>query len=339
LRKAAERAANLTRQLLLFSRRQTIQPADLDLNEVVANMTKMLQRLIGEHIALEAHFFPGGAPIRADHGMMEQVLMNLAVNSRDAMPKGGNLILRTAIVDFDADTLATHPKTRPGRYVHLSISDTGSGIAPEHLPRIFEPFFTTKEVGKGTGLGLATVFGIVEQHQGWLDVESRLGVGTTFHIYLPQQTERTAAPAEERVVPEVRGGTETILLVEDDDAVRILGREALAQKGYRVHEAADGRFAVDLWQQHRATIDLLVTDLVMPGGLSGRELAERLQAEKPALKVVYCSGYSEETLDEDTTFRRRLYFLQKPYDPTGLTRFVRDCLDGLPPPVRVTEIA
>ncbi|HTZ21736.1 MAG TPA: ATP-binding protein [Opitutaceae bacterium] len=325
---ASERAANLTRQLLTFSRQQVSQPTYLDLNEVVGSTAKLLQRLIGANIALDAQFAPGGAPVVADLGMMEQVLMNLAVNARDAMPKGGRLSLATAIVTFDAMPASASPKARPGRFVRLSISDTGCGIAPEHLPRIFEPFFTTKEVGKGTGLGLATVLGIVEQHQGWIDVESQSGRGTTFRIYLPFQNDEFAFSPVKPVMTEVRGGTETILLVEDEAVVRALAKKVLGRKGYTVLEADRSQTALELWRLHQAKIDLLLTDIIMPGTLSGRDLAERLLREKPGLKVVYCSGYSDDVLGHDFIATGRFNFLQKPYDPLKLARIVRDHLDG-----------
>jgi PAS domain S-box-containing protein len=327
--KAAERAANLTRQLLTFSRRQIFQPKLFDLNEIVANTSKMLQRIIGEHIGLETHFAPGGAPIKADRTMMEQILMNLAVNSRDAMPKGGRLIIQTAaVVVSEADTEA-NPKARPGLFIRLKITDTGCGMAPETLDRIFEPFFTTKEIGKGTGLGLATVFGIVAQHHGWIEVESKLNSGTSFHIYLPRLAESDKSQTEFSRAPDVRGGNETILLVEDEAPVRSLARMVLEQKGYRVIEADSGLSALELWQQHRDTIDLLLTDMVMPGGISGQELARRLLSEKPGLKVVYNSGYTDEMLGENSPLRDNPNFMEKPFGPHRLLKQVRDCLDGV----------
>jgi PAS domain S-box-containing protein len=294
--KAAERAANLTRQLLTFSRRQLFQPKPVDLNEVVANTTKMLQRLIGEHIGLETHFAPGGAPITADPNMMEQILINLAVNSRDAMPKGGRLIIQTAAVTIGAADVQANPKARPGDFIRLSVTDTGCGIAPKEMKHIFEPFFTTKEIGKGTGLGLATVFGIMMQHHGWIEVKSKVNEGTTFHIYMPRLAETGLAMAELSRPLEVRGGNEIILLVEDEAPVRKLARTLLERKGYHVIEADSGLSALEVWQQHRNAIDLLFTDMVMPDGISGRELAERLLAEKPGLKVIYSSGYSDDML-------------------------------------------
>jgi PAS domain S-box-containing protein len=324
---AAERAANLTRQLLTFSRQQVTQPTQLDLNGVVGNMTKLLQRLIGANITLDTQCAPGGAPVVADPGMMEQVLINLAVNARDAMPKGGWLSLGTAVVTFDATKVALSPKARPGRFVELSVSDTGCGIAPEHLARIFEPFFTTKEVGKGTGLGLATVLGIVEQHQGWIEVASQPGRGTAFRIYFPFRDDEFAFSPMKPAMAEIRGGTETILLVEDEAVVRALAKKVLRSKGYVVLEADRSETALELWRLHRAKIDLLLTDIIMPGTSSGRDLAEQLLLEKPGLKVIYSTGYSDEVLGQDFLATRRFNFLPKPYDPLKLARMVRNNLD------------
>jgi PAS domain S-box-containing protein len=327
--KAAERAANLTRQLLTFSRRQLFQPKPLDLNEVVANTSKMLQRLIGEHISLETHFAPGGAPIKADRTMMEQILINLAVNSRDAMTKGGRLVIQTAPAVLSKADAQANPKARPGLFIRLSITDTGCGIAPKEMERIFEPFFTTKEVGKGTGLGLATIFGIVAQHHGWIEVESKVNAGTTFHIYLPRLAESEKSQTEFSRAPEVRGGNETILLVEDEAPVRALARTLLERKGYHVIEADSGLSALQIWQEQRDAIDLLLTDMVMPEGISGRELAARLLAEKPGLKVIYSSGYTDDMLGENSPLRNNPNFLEKPFSSHKLLKQVRDCLDGM----------
>jgi PAS domain S-box-containing protein len=327
--KASERAANLTRQLLTFSRRQIFQPKPLDLNEVVAITSKMLQRIIGEHIGLETHFAPGGAPIKADRTMMEQILMNLAVNSRDAMPKGGRLVIQTAAVVVSEADAQANPKARSGSFIRLKVTDTGCGISPESMERIFEPFFTTKEIGKGTGLGLATVFGIVAQHHGWIEVESKLNIGTTFHIHLPRLAESDKSQTEFFRAPEIRGGNETILLVEDEAPVRSLARTVLEQKGYHIIEADSGLSALELWQHHRDAIDLLLTDMVMPGGISGQELGARLLAEKPGLKVVYNSGYTDEMLGENSPLRDNPNFMEKPFGPEKLLRQVRDCLDGV----------
>ena len=326
VRTAAERAANLTRQLLLFSRRQVMQARDLDLNEVVTNLAKMLQRIIGEDVRLELHLHPTPLMTHADAGMLDQVLMNLAVNARDAMPKGGRLIIETTAREFSPEEAAALPDVKPGHYVGLRVSDTGCGIPPEILPRIFEPFFTTKEQGKGTGLGLATVFGIVKQHGGSIQVASELGRGTTFEVYIPAlpsgSTQATAA--ESRTPP--RGGTETILLVEDEPDVRQVTRVILEVHGYRVLEASDGHQALELWQQHRETIQLLFTDMVMPEGMSGRELSQRLRADRPQLKVLYTSGYSAELAGQELP--PGASFLQKPCSAELLLETVRRCLDA-----------
>jgi signal transduction histidine kinase/ActR/RegA family two-component response regulator len=325
--RAAQRAANLTGQLLTFSRRQPVEPRDLDLNEVVANMTKMLQRLIGEHIQLETSYAAGGAPVHADPGMMEQTLMNLALNSRDAMSGGGKLHVSTARVEFDAMANVPSLKGRAGNFVRLTVRDSGFGIAPEHLPHIFEPFFTTKEVGKGTGLGLATVFGIVEQHSGWIDVESVLGGGTAMHVYLPAAREPLSMrDLETRTLP--RGGRETILLVEDEAEVRGLMGKLLENHGYCVHVASNATQALEIWQRQRASINLLLTDMVMPGGVGGRELARRLLADRPDLRVIYCSGYTDEMLGADLPLRRSGNFLEKPFDVHAFLARVRNVLDA-----------
>ncbi len=324
---ASERAANLTRQLLTFGQRQVFQPKEVDLNGIVANMTKMLLRLIGEHIHLEAHYRSADAWVNADPGMMEQILVNLAVNSRDAMPQGGRLVLETGHVTFGPAETAVRAKRRPGNFVHLAVRDTGVGIAPENLPRIFEPFFTTKEAGKGTGLGLATVFGIVERHQGWIEIESQVNAGTTFHIYLPHSLRPASASARSPAASPAPGGKEVILLVEVETALRRLCLLILKRKGYQVHEAENGAAAWQLWQQQRAHIDLLITDMVMPGGMGGRELAQKLLAEKPALKVIYCSGYTDDMMGPDSVLRVNGNFLEKPFAPDELLRRVRAQFD------------
>ncbi len=325
--RAAERAANLTRQLLTFSRRQTMQVKVMDLNDVVSGMIKMLHRIIGEDIALQTRLLTGGAPMNGDPGMIEQVLLNLAVNARDAMPAGGQIALELANVTVD-EAVAARPQVRPGNFVRLSFHDTGSGIAPELLPRIFEPFFTTKDVGKGTGLGLATVHGIVEQHHGWIEVESQPGNGTTFHIHLPRLADQGQIQAATQLAVQVRGGHETILLVEDDPSVRVLVVHALERYGYRVIEADSGVAALGIWRQQGGAVDLLLTDMVMPEGVSGRQLAEQLRVEKPGLKVIYMSGYPRETAGHGLKLREGVNFLQKPCAILKLAQTVRDCLDA-----------
>jgi signal transduction histidine kinase len=326
---AAERAAGLTRQLLTFSRRQVMQPRRLDMNEVVGNMTKMLGRILGEDVALQLSYFPEPAVVKADAGMMEQVLLNLAVNSRDAMPKGGLLAIRISVIEVDTAHLIHHSEAHAGRFVCLTSVDTGCGIPSENLRRIFEPFFTTKEVGKGTGLGLATVYGIVKQHQGWVEVESELGEGTTFRVFLPCSGEATT-PAEAQAIEEtVRGGTETILVVEDEAPVRELVCSLLAAHGYNILQADSGVAAIELWQHCKEKVDLLLTDLVMPNRVNGRELAEKLWTDRPQLKVIFTSGYSADVVGKDFVLRGGLNYLQKPYHPRKLAVFVRDCLDAV----------
>jgi PAS domain S-box-containing protein len=325
---AAERAAGLTRQLLTFSRRQLIQPKRLDMNKIVGNMTDMLGRLLGENVTLQLNYSTAPATVEADAGMMEQVLLNLAVNARDAMPRGGRLSIRTSIVDVNEDHVRRHPETRAGRFVCVSKTDTGSGIPPENLSRIFEPFFTTKEVGKGTGLGLATVYGIVKQHQGWVEVESTVGKGTTFRIYIPYVGEERTETEKPTTQILIRGGTETILMVEDEKPVRELVARVLEKQGYKVLQAGTGAEAIKVWHLHKNEIHLMLTDLIMPGAMNGRELAESLWAERPDLKVIFTSGYSADIVGKDFKIESDLNFLQKPYHPQTLALAVRRCLDG-----------
>lgn len=324
---AAERAANLTRQLLTFSRRQIMQPKNLDLNEVVNNMTKMLRRLLGEDVTLHVSYTPAIPLVHADPGMMEQILLNLSVNSRDAMPKGGRLFINTSVVTVDETYSQQVPEALAGEYVCLTVKDTGTGIAPEVLPHIFEPFFTTKDVGKGTGLGLATVYGIVQQHRGWIETTSTVHKGTTFQIFFPAVA-AAHAENEEEADQIIRGGNETILLVEDEPPLRILVRSVLERYGYRVLEAASGLAALVAWEQHKGQIHLLLTDMVMPHGVSGRELANKLLEEKPDLKVIYSSGYSLAVVGRDMVLQEGLNFLQKPYHPRKLAQAIRECLDA-----------
>jgi PAS domain S-box-containing protein len=327
---AAERAAALTRQLLTFSRRQLIQPKKLDMNKIVNNMTDLLARLLGEDVALQLSYCVSPATVEADVGMMEQVLLNLAVNSRDAMPKGGQLMVRIDIVDLNEAHVQRHPEARVGRFVCVSNSDTGHGIPTENIQRIFEPFFTTKEVGKGTGLGLATVYGIVKQHQGWVEVESAVGKGTTFRVYVPYVGLAQADAERPTTQVAVRGGNETILLVEDEKPVRELVSRVLQKYGYQILTAGSGAEAVEVWKRHRKEISLLFTDLVMPDNMNGRELAEKLRAEQPDLKVVFTSGYSADIVGKDFKLEPELNFLQKPYHPQTLAQTVRRCLDEKP---------
>ena len=288
---SAERAAGLTRQLLMVSRKQAPQMGRVDINKAVAGMVRMLQRTLGEHIQLEV--LPGQnlPTIHADPGMIDQVLLNLAVNARDAMPNGGRLTIRTTITP-PGPPGSENPVS--GSSVSLTCTDTGMGIPPEVLPRIFEPFFTTKEVGKGTGLGLATVHGIVQQHRGSIEVSSEVGKGTTFIIVLPAAAEAATAAASKVEGARTQGGTETILVVEDEPVVRQLMRNILGRFGYRVLEAANGMAALKIWRQHQIRIALLLTDVVMPDGMTGWDLAEQLSKDQPKLKIVYTTGYGAE---------------------------------------------
>ena len=327
IRADANRAANLTRQLLLFSRRQVLQPQTLDLNEVVRNMGKMLRRIIGEDVHMQEQLYPGALFIWADVGMLEQVLMNLTVNSRDAMAGGGRLRLATT-TQVVTESPASCPEALPGRYVCLEVSDTGGGIPPAVLPHIFEPFFTTKAVGKGTGLGLATVFGIVKQHHGWIQVDNQPGHGVTFQVFLPASQRTEPASRVPASTPKPQRGVETILVVEDDAGVRRLMTQTLTHHGYQMLEAANGIEALGVWQAHSQTVTLLLTDLVMPGGLTGQELARRLQADRPDLKVVFSSGYSHEISGWKTPLHGSGNFISKPFAPEQLLRTIRQSLDA-----------
>lgn len=326
---AAGRAANLTRQLLTFSRRQVIQPKLIDLNDVIRNVTRMLERLLGEDIKIEINFGGELPAVNADTGMMEQVLINLAVNARDAMPRGGRLEVRTDLYLVNAETSAHHPEANPGSYVRLSVTDTGCGIDPENLQRIFEPFYTTKAIGKGTGLGLATVYGILRQHDGFVQVYSEKDRGTVFHCNLPAV--KNQSPGHDTTITprKVAGGTERILVVEDEPALRALAGQILKRFGYHVTTAESGVHALKVWDEHAGEFDLLLTDMVMPEGVSGSELAERLRRKKPDLRVIYSSGYSQEIAGHDLTLENGFDFLQKPYHPMKLAELVRESLDRL----------
>ena len=325
---ASERAANLTRQLLMFSRKNVMQPTLLDLREVVSNLSKMLKRLLGETITLQFHP-PSKSPlVQGDVGMIEQVLMNLSVNARDAMPKGGTLTITLSEVQIDQTYVDAHPDARCGTFLALGVADTGCGMDPETMTRIFEPFFTTKEVGKGTGLGLATVYGIVKQHEGWIEVSSQLRLGTTFLVLFPARSEaiplRRTEPAP---APQLRGGKETILVVEDEPVLRDMAHVILEDCGYQVFEAGSGVEALQVWQRHPDAIDLVLTDVVMPEGMSGMELAQKLLPVKPSLKIIFASGYSMDELDTEFIRQGHALFLQKPYTHVSLAKAVRECLD------------
>ena len=319
---ASQRAANLVRQLLLFSRKQTMQSRHLDLNDVVRNLAKMLQCVISDKVELQLHLHPSPLITRADPVMLDQVLINLAVNARDAMPRGGRLRIQTGEKIIGDGQTRLHPEAAPGRHVCLTVSDTGTGIPTEVLPHVFEPFFTTKEPGKGTGLGLATVFGIVKQHGGFIEVSTEVEKGTCFRIFLPA-SHAAAESLPNPEPPKPRGGTETILLVEDDESVRLTLRAVLKLHSYRVLEASDGAAALKLWADHRETVDLLLTDLVMPGGLSGQELAGRLQQDNTYLKVLFMSGYSSEIAGRQIEDQLGENYLQKPFSPGQLLEAIR----------------
>ena len=325
---AARRAAHLTRQLLAFGRRHMLQLGDLDLNSVVSSLSNMLQRVIGEDVALEVQCAAGLPMVRADNGMMEQVLVNLAVNARDAMPKGGKMVVKTVALTITAEAVQQSPEAVLGPAVCLEVSDTGCGIPPDLLPRIFEPFFTTKEVGKGTGLGLATVYGIVKQHRGWIRVSSQVNQGTTFQIFLPALAQSKPVPIKAIEPPAAaHGRQESILVVEDETALRDLVVRVLSRQGYRVHAAGSAAEAKGVWRARHEEFDLLVTDILMPGGMTGRELADALQQEKPGLEVIFTSGYSTAVVGRDFELLEGINFLQKPYPPQVLVNLVRQCLD------------
>ena len=327
---ASERASTLVRQLLAFSRRQVLQPKLLDLNSIVMGLDKLLRRLMDEDITMSTMPGPNIGTIKADPGQMEQVIMNLVVNARDAMPKGGRLTVETANVDLDAAYASDHATVKPGQYVMLAVSDTGTGMSPETVAHIFEPFYTTKESGRGTGLGLSTVYGIVKQSGGYIWVYSEPGRGSSFKVYLPR-VEQTAEvlPAAKAPSKEQRG-SETILLVEDQAQVRELARMALAEKGYIVLAASNPQDAQSICAQHGTAVHLLLTDVIMPG-LTGRELAKRLTAQHPRMRVLYMSGYTYGIVAQSGMQNGLLddgvAFLQKPFTPSALTEKVREVLD------------
>ena len=339
---AGGRAAALTRQLLIFSRKSQPNRQPMDLNDSITESATMLRRMIGENIRLELDLARPLPPVLADSGMLEQVVMNLVVNARAAMPKGGSLVISTGSGEISADDAAANPEARPGPHVWLGVRDTGPGIPADILPRIFEPFFTTKPEGQGTGLGLATAFGIAKQHEGWVEVESEVGIGTFFRVFLPlapRPDPAAARPGAEEPAT-VRGGRETILLVEDEESVRAYARTVLQMQGYKILEAGSGAEALETWKWHGARVALLVTDIVLPDEVTGQELAEKFQAERPALKVIFSSGYNAEIATNVLNPRERFAFLQKPYQPKALARLVREVLDqGRPRPASQAPFA
>jgi PAS domain S-box-containing protein len=326
VKKAGERAANLTRQLLAFGRKQMLKPVPLNLNDVVSEMNKMLRRLIGEDICFDARFDPELKQIRADPGQIEQVLVNLIVNSRDAMPHGGTLTIETANFEIDPEFASRHLGLAPGKYVVLTVSDDGCGMDEKTKARIFEPFFTTKEKGRGTGLGLSTVYGIVKQSGGNVWVDSEPGAGTVFKVFLPQFKQESEAPTKPLIDLVVPRGSETILLVEDEDVVRGLARQILEQAGYQVLDARGGDEAIRLCRELGGPIDLLLTDVVMPE-TSGREVAERLTKLRPATCVLYMSGYTDDAIVHHGVLDSDVEFIQKPFTPIALAQKVREVLD------------
>ena len=329
IKKAGERAASLTRQLLAFSRKQVLQPKVLQLNAIVADVDKMLRRLIGEDIDPLTLLEPSLGQIKADPGQIEQVILNLAVNARDAMPQGGKLTIETANVYLDNQYARRHTAIQPGHYVMLAMSDTGCGIDAETQVRMFEPFFTTKEQGKGTGLGLSTVYGIVRQSGGHLWVYSEVGKGATFKIYLPRVDGVTERDEARDTPAELPLGRETVLLTEDEEQVRQMIRTILEMGGYRVLEASGGEEALTLYEQHEGQIDLIMTDVVMPG-ISGRELAQSLETLHPGIRVLYMSGYTDDAIVRHGLLDQEIAFLQKPFTPDALMRKVREVLDASP---------
>ena len=326
--RSAEHAASLTRQLLAFSRRQVMRQSRLDLNEVVNKLSMMLRRIIGEDIALEVDLVEELPLVQVDGGMIEQVILNLAINARDAMPNGGTLVISTHVIKVDDAYVQKCPKARVGRFVSLSVRDTGCGMDAKVISHLFEPFFTTKEAGKGTGLGLATVHGIVEQHDGWIEVESVVGKGTTFRVLLPASLESPASVGRGADAPESLMGTETILVVEDEDWVRKMVSQILQKYGYTVIAACNGPEAFAIWEENRENVKLLFSDIVMPGGISGFELADQIRAHDPQVKVIYTSAYGAEIMRHKEKLVEGVNFLQKPYVPDLLAKVVRTVLNG-----------
>ena len=329
IKKAGNRAAALTQQLLAFSRRQVMKPKVLDLNRLMANLEKLLRRLLGEDITLETHCAPDLGNIIADPGQIEQVIMNLCINARDAMPRGGRITVETSNVAMESTRRETRFAILQGDYVLLRIIDNGSGMDAETRSHLFEPFFTTKEVGKGTGLGLSTVYGIVKQTGGYIGVESAPGAGTSFDIYFPRSTAGAEAIETAGIPRDVRGGSESIMVVEDETMIRALVKNVLSSHGYTVFEADDGEHAEILFRAQKTSIDLIITDVVLPG-LSGRDLVERLAATHPGTPALFMSGYTRDVIDNHGILHAGLAFLQKPFTPESLLLKVREVLDAVP---------
>jgi PAS domain S-box-containing protein len=324
---AADRASKLVRQLLTFSRKQLPELHPMNIRDTLTTVSEMLPRVLTPMIEVEVQAPENLPNVCADAGMLESVLMNLAVNARDAMPNGGRIKISAEVVEIGAEAATGTPEMREGRFVRLSVADTGCGISPEVLPRIFEPFFTTKPLGKGTGLGLATVYGITRQHSGWVEVESKLNQGTVFHVLLPAIEGGEICKAQPPTVRPSSGGGETILVVEDEPDLRDLVSQVLESQGYKVVQASSGTEALETWSKHAGNIHLLLTDMVMPDGLGGRKLAERLTSEDPRLRVIFTSGYSAGMPGTELATVEERQFLAKPYRPSALLEVVRRCLD------------
>ena len=327
INRAGDKAALLTRQLLAFSRKQMLQPEVLDLDVLLTDVSRMLRRLIGEDIKLVTIFNSGLGQIKADPGQVEQILMNLVANARDAMPQGGELRIETKNEEVDEQNVSQGVAVQPGSYVVLSVRDTGVGMNEEVQKRIFEPFFTTKELGKGTGLGLSTVYGIVKQSDGYIFANSEVGKGTTFRVYFRRIDDAVICEDQAPTVETFLEGSETILLVEDEDMVRNLVRQVLQDRGYMVLDARGGEKAAEMCDQHEGEIHILVTDVVMPQ-MSGRELAERLHASCPEMKVLFMSGYTDDTVLQHGVVESEVNFIQKPFSPDDLVCKVREVLDA-----------
>jgi CheY-like chemotaxis protein len=326
IRAAALAAASLTQQLLTFTRQEVIQPRLVEVNSVVASAEGILKRLIGEDVELTTVLAQGNPIVKIDRGQLEQVVVNLAVNARDAMPSGGKLTIETQTADVDKEYASTHWSTTPGRYVVLAVTDTGFGMDENTQARIFEPFYTTKEAGKGTGLGLAMVYGIVKQSRGFIWLYSELGNGTTFKIYL-LQVEDAEPERPQLISADPVRGTETVLLVEDSAAVRSIARQILERNGYTVLEAPNGKAALDIGRKRTSRIHLLLTDVVMPE-MSGRQLAEEFSTVRPDAKVIFMSGYTDDAVVRHGVVSAGVDYLQKPFSPDALLRKVREVLDA-----------
>ena len=328
IEKAGKKASSLTRQLLAFSRKQIIKPKILDINEVINETEKMLKRMIGEDIEFLTVLEPDLRKVYTDPGQIDQVVMNLVVNARDAMPRGGNLTIETANVELDETYFQSrNTESKPGPYVMLAVTDNGIGMDDETLSRIFDPFFTTKEIGRGTGLGLSTVYGIVRQNKGYCWVYSKPGKGTTFKIYFPRVAEDMAAVKKQEDFSFEISGSETVLIVEDNEALRNLAKKVLRNYGYAILEAENGEKALNIGETHEGPIHLLLTDVVMPG-MSGSDLSEKLQSIRPETRVIYTSGYSDNAIVRHGILRQGINFIEKPFSPKSLGKKVRQVLDG-----------